>query len=201
MMKRTNYVLIDYESVQPSQLELLNRDGFIAYVFVGKAQTRLSFETVAAIQDLGERAQYIKISGAGPNALDFHIAFYIGQIGATDPDAFFHIISKDKGFDPLIEHLRERKVFSVRSETIGEIPIIRASTAKTPKERMSLVVDRMKSGSSRPRTVSTLRSAIDAILYKQVGEQDIQAVIDQMIKAGFVTVADEKVIYKLTKDA
>ena len=65
---------------------------------------------------------------------------------ATDPDAFFHIISKDKGFDPLIEHLRERKVFSVRSETIGEIPIIRASTAKTPKERMGLVVDRLKSG-------------------------------------------------------
>jgi hypothetical protein len=200
-MKRTNYVLIDYESVQPSQLELLNRDGFVAYVFVGKAQTKLSFETVAAIQDLGERAKYIKISGAGPNALDFHIAFYIGQIGATDPDAFFHIISKDKGFDPLIEHLREQKVFSVRSETISEIPIIRASTAKTPKERMCLVVDRMKSGNSKPRTVSTLRSAIDAIFYKQVGEPEVQAVIDQMIKAGFVTVADEKVSYNLTKDA
>jgi septum formation topological specificity factor MinE len=199
-MKRTNYVLIDYESVQPNQLELLNRDGFIAYVFVGKAQTRLSFETVSAIQDLGERAKYIKISGAGPNALDFHIAFYIGQISAIDADAFFHIISKDKGFDPLIEHLRERKVFSVRSETISEIPIIRASTAKTAKERMSLVVDRMKSGMSRPRTLSTLRSAIDAILYKQVGESDVQAVIDQMIKAGFVTVTDEKIFYKLTKN-
>ncbi len=200
-MKRTNYVLIDYESVQPSQLELLNRDGFVAYVFVGKAQTRLSFETVSAIQDLGERAKYIKISGAGPNALDFHIAFYIGQIGATDPDAFFHIISKDKGFDPLIEHLRERKVFSVRSETIGEIPIIRASTAKTPKERMGLVLDRLKSGNSRPRTVSALKSAIDAILYKQVGEPDIQAVIELMVKAGFVTVTDEKVSFELRKDA
>jgi hypothetical protein len=200
-MKRTNYVLIDYESVQPSQLELLNRDGFVAYVFVGKAQTRLSFETVSAIQDLGERTKYIKISGAGPNALDFHIAFYIGQIGATDPDTFFHIISKDKGLDPLIEHLRERKVFSVRSETIGEIPIIRASTAKTPKERMGLVVDRLKSGNSRPRTLFALRSAIDAILYKQVGEPEVQAVIEQMVKAGFVTVADEKVSFKLTKDA
>jgi septum formation topological specificity factor MinE len=199
-MKRTNYVLIDYESVQPSQLELLNRDDFVAYVFVGKAQTRLSFETVSAIQDLGDRAKYIKISGAGPNALDFHIAFYMGQIGATDPDAFFHIISKDKGFDPLIEHLRERKVFSVRSETIGEIPIIRASTAKTPKERMGLVVDKLKSG-TKPRTLPALRSAIDAILYKQVGEPDVQAVIDQMAKAGFVTVTDEKVSYKLTKDA
>jgi septum formation topological specificity factor MinE len=200
-MKRTNYVLIDYESVQPNQLELLNRDGFVAYVFVGKAQTRLSFDTVAAIQDLGERAKYIKISGAGPNALDFHIAFYIGQIGATDPDAFFHIISKDKGFDPLIEHLRERKVFSVRSETIGEIPIIRASTAKTTKERMVLAIDRLRSGNSRPKTLPALRSAIDAILYKQVGEPELQAVIDQMVKAGYVTVTNEKVTFKLTKDA
>jgi hypothetical protein len=168
---------------------------------VGKAQTRLSFETVAAIQDLGERAKYIKISGAGPNALDFHIAFYIGQIGATDPDAFFHIISKDKGFDPLIEHLRERKVFSVRSETIGEIPIIRASTAKTTKERMVLAIDRLRSGNSRPKTLPALRSAIDAILYKQVGEPELQAVIDQMVKAGYVTVTNEKVTFKLTKDA
>ena len=79
-MKRTNYVLIDYESVQPSQLELLNRDGFVANVFVGKAQTKLSFETVSAIQDLSERAKHIKISGAGPNALDFHIVFYIEQL-------------------------------------------------------------------------------------------------------------------------
>jgi hypothetical protein len=199
-MKRTNYVLIDYESVQPSQLELLNRDGFVAYVFVGKAQTKLSFETVSAIQDLGERAKYVKISGVGPNALDFHIAFYIGQISATDPEAFFHIISKDKGFDPLIEHLREQKVFSVRSETIGEIPIIRASTAKTPKERMGFVVNRLKSGNSKPRTLATLRSAIDAILYKQVGEPDVQAIIDQMIKAGLVIVKDEKVSFKFTND-
>jgi hypothetical protein len=200
-MKRINYVLIDYESVQPSQLELLNRDDFVAYVFVGKAQAKLSFETVTAIQNLGERAKYIKISGAGPNALDFHIAYYIGQISTADPEAFFHIISKDKGFDPLIEHLRERKVFSVRSETIGEIPIIRASKARTPKERMGLVVERLQSGSSRPRTLSALRSTIESILYKQIGEPDVQAVIDQMSKAGLITVTDERVSFKLTKDA
>lgn len=68
-------------------------------------------------------------------------------------------------------------------------------------ERMGLVVDRLKSGNSRPRTLPALKSAIDAILYKQVGEPDVQAVIDQMVKAGFVTVTDEKVSYKLAKDA
>ena len=92
-------------------------------------------------------------------------------------------------------------MFSVRSETIGEIPIIRASTAKTPKERMGLVVDRLKSGNSRPRTLSALRSAIDAILYKQIGEPEVEGVIEQMVKGGFVTVTDEKVSFKFTKDA
>lgn len=113
----------------------------------------------------------------------------------------FHNISKDKGFDALTEHLRERKVFSVRSESIVDIPIIRASTAKTPKERMGLVVDRLKSGNSRPRTLSALRSAIEAILYNQVGEPEVQAVIDQMIKSGFVTLSDETVSFRLRKDA
>lgn len=200
-MKKTNYVLIDFESVQPSQLELLHRDGFIAYVFVGKAQTKLSFETVSAIQDLGERAKYIKISGAGPNALDFHIAFYIGHISAHDRDAFFHIISKDRGFDPLIEHLKERGVFSMRSEAIGEIPVIRAATASSPKQRMALVLDRLKSGATRPGTLSTLKSTVDSILYKQVEEAGVQAVIDQMVASGFVSVKGKKVSYKLPIEA
>ena len=69
---------------------------------MGKVKIKFSFETVSGIQELGERAKTIKISGAGSNALDFHVAFYIGQIAANDPEAFFNIISKDKGFDPLI---------------------------------------------------------------------------------------------------
>jgi hypothetical protein len=66
---------------------------------------------------------------------------------------------------------------------------------------MGLVLDRLKSGNSRPRTLSALKSAIDAILYKQIKEPDIQAVIEQMVKAGFVTVTDEKVSFKPIKDA
>lgn len=66
---------------------------------------------------------------------------------------------------------------------------------------MTLVVDRLRSGSSRPRTLSALKSSIDAILYKQVNDTDVLAVIDQMVKAKFITVADEKVSYRLTNDA
>ncbi len=66
---------------------------------------------------------------------------------------------------------------------------------------MALVVDRLKSGPSRPRTLSALKSTIDAILYKQVVDADVVAVIDQMVKAKFITVVHEKVTYKLTDDA
>src|SRR5687767_2649597 len=107
---RPNIVLIDFESVQPASLEVLAADHFKVKVFVGATQTKLPFDLVTAIQRMGDRAEYIKISGVGPNALDFHIAYYIGRIASQEPDAFFHIISKDTGFDPLIQHLKDNKI-------------------------------------------------------------------------------------------
>jgi hypothetical protein len=71
---RINYVLIDYENVQPSSLAGLDAEHFRVLVFVGANQNKLTFETAAAIQKLGPRAEYVKISGNGSNALDFHIA-------------------------------------------------------------------------------------------------------------------------------
>ena len=112
---RTNYVLIDYENVQPDSLAGLDAEHFTVVCFVGAGQNRLSFDVVDAMQRLGHRAQYVKIAGNGPNALDFHIAFYIGDLAAADPTAYFHIISRDTGFDPLIAHLKARKVPVVRS--------------------------------------------------------------------------------------
>ncbi|MEA3275850.1 MAG: PIN domain-containing protein [Pseudomonadota bacterium] len=53
--------------------------------------------------------------------LDFHIAFHIGRLSATDPNSCFHIISKDTGFDSLIEHLKTRKIYAQREKDLAEI--------------------------------------------------------------------------------
>ena len=98
---KNNYVLIDYENEQPKNLDILKGHEFSVKVFVGAKQAKLPFELATAMQALGDKAEYIKIDGNGPNALDFHIAFYIGHIVASDREAYFHIISKDTGFDPL----------------------------------------------------------------------------------------------------
>lgn len=67
-----NYVLIDYENVQPSALSALDKEFFKVYVFIGANQAKVNFDVVEALQRLGSNGKYIKISGNGPNALDFH---------------------------------------------------------------------------------------------------------------------------------
>ena len=129
---RTNYVLIDFESVQPESFEPLSHDYFKVIVFVGANQTKLPFEVAKSLQKLGSRAEYIKLSGHGSNALDFHIAYYIGRLAAEEPSAYFHIISKDRGFDPLVQHLRSNKILAGRVKTIADIPVVKASNSKLP---------------------------------------------------------------------
>ena len=42
--RRINYVLVDHENVQPTDLNLLDREDVRLWVFVGAAQTKLSSE-------------------------------------------------------------------------------------------------------------------------------------------------------------
>jgi len=113
---RTNHVLVDFENVQPASLmALVSEPAFKVLVFVGASQTKIPFEFAASMQALGDNASYVKISGNGSNALDFHVAYYIGRLAAGDPTAYFHIISRDTGFDPLITHLKAQKILAARS--------------------------------------------------------------------------------------
>ncbi|OED94245.1 hypothetical protein A1QG_05740 [Vibrio breoganii ZF-29] len=51
---RKNYAFIDYENAQPNYM--------------------------SALQEMGNRAEYIKISSHSSNAQYFHMAFYIGKL-------------------------------------------------------------------------------------------------------------------------
>ena len=195
---RTNYVLIDYENVQPSALSVLEKEHFKVIVFVGANQTKVTFDVAAQLQRLGPSASYVKISGNGPNALDFHIAYYIGHLAAVEPDAYFHIISKDTGFDPLIAHLKTRKIFACRSRDISDMPIVKAANSKTPSEKLAVVIANLKQrGASKPRTVKTLSSTISSLFQKALAENEVDAILKALEKQGHVTVSGTKVAYSL----
>lgn len=115
-------VLIDYESVQPESLLGLDLPHWHCMVFVGAGQTKVSLTLAMAMQRMGARAQYVQMTGQGPNALDFHIAFYLGQLAAADSAAVFHVVSKDKGFDPLIQHLQSLNIAVLRTANLSAVP-------------------------------------------------------------------------------
>jgi hypothetical protein len=195
---RTNYVLIDYESVQPQDVSALKQDHFRIIVFVGAHQSKIAFEIAAALQQMGPNVEYVKISGTGPNALDFHIAFYIGQIAGKDPEAYFHIVSKDAGFDPLLNHLKSRKIRALRVKTVDDIPLLKVGNARSTPERMAVIVDYLrKRGAVKPRTVTTLTSTIGALFLKQLSPDEIGALLTAMQASGYVSVLGNKVSYSL----
>lgn len=102
------HILIDFESIQPRHLEAWADDDTRVTVFVGAHQHRIPFELAAAMQALGARGRYVKLHRAGKNLLDFHLAFHLGELIARDPEARYQIVSKDSGFDALIEDLQAR---------------------------------------------------------------------------------------------
>ena len=111
----TQYILVDFENVQPESLPLQG-DSRVK-IFLGPNQGKLSVELVSMLQPLGERVEYIRLETPGRNALDFHIAYYLGALASKDPAGQFQIISADSGFDPLIRHLTARGI-SIRRRGI-----------------------------------------------------------------------------------
>lgn len=195
----TNYVLIDYENVRPRNIEVLANHPFKVFVFVGANQTKLPYDLAAAMQTLGDQAKYVKISGNGRNALDFHITFYIGELSANDPGACFHIISKDTGFDPLIKHLNDRNIRIQREKDLSEIPDLRMSYATSNDEKIEAIVRNLAGrGKSRPRRVKTLANTINSLFTKQLGEAELLSLVDELRTREFIVVNDGNVSYKLT---
>ncbi len=194
---KTNYILIDYENVQPKNLAILNGHPFKVIVFVGASQAKVPFDLAESLQKLGDKAEYIKISGNGSNALDFHIAFYIGQLAERDPHAHFHIISKDTGFDPLIKHLKDKKIFVHREKTLSEIPLLKISSTTTKDEKIDSIIKSLASrGQSRPRKVRTLANTINALFMKTLEEAELKSLIEMLKKRKCIVIEKESVSYR-----
>lgn len=196
----TYYVLIDFENVQPKNLEILANHPFKVFVFVGENQTKVSFDQAVAMQSMGENAKYIKISGNGRNALDFHVAYYLGELAAKHPDGKFSIISKDTGFDPLVRHLKTRKLRVQRLSDLAEIPVLKMGSALTLDEKIDAIVQNLVGrGQSRPRKEKTLSNTINTLFTKKLDEKELGTVIKALCKKGYVSIDQGKVTYDLPK--
>ena len=210
----SKYALIDFENVQPTSLKKLKTDGYHLRIFIGASQSKISVELAADIQQFGEKAQYVRLQNSGKNALDFHIAFYLGQLTAKNPDCQLLVVSKDTGYDPLLAHMRSIGIKAQRS-TAGLIPApeLKAApaqsakattTPKTPQqmtlnERVNFAKTHFKTaGKAKPAKVSSLAADLHSKFQKKLSDLAIQDLIKELIKQGIVIDTQGSITYQLT---
>lgn len=191
-------MLVDFENVQPKDVSLLSGGPYRIKVFVGANQAKVPFEMARALQAFGPDAEYVQIEGHGRNALDFHIAYYIGRLAAEAEGARMHVISKDTGFDPLLKHLNAQGISCQRSKSLADLPSVKTSNPKRDPERIGAVlVNLAKRKAAKPRTLKTLRTSINALFGNQLGKHDLDLLIEQLTERGAIKFSDGKVHYDL----
>jgi hypothetical protein len=99
------HVLVDLENNQPTlgDVRSLVPDVTHAWLFHSRGQAG----RLASFEPLGQERTPVPISRPGKNALDFHLAFYLGYIAARNPKAKLVIVAIDKGYGPMVEHAVE----------------------------------------------------------------------------------------------
>ena len=113
--KTMKHYLIDYENIQPDNFNRLNPGNCHIWLFVGKAQTTLPIGFMQTQAYFGNAFHIVQIPKSGRNALDFVLATEIGRITKDYPQSEIVIISKDKGFDVLIDYYsKQHFVRSIR---------------------------------------------------------------------------------------
>ena len=192
----TTFVLVDFENIQRIRASVLKGGPVKIRVFLGEHQSNVPLETARALQRFGSDVEYIQIDGTGKNALDFHIAYYIGCLAAENPGASFQIVSKDTGFDPLVRHLKTRGIHCGRSVSVTDTTV--KPSKPFSKEQMidAIVANLAKRKAGKPRTLKALRSTIHALCGKEMPEHDLDSLVSQLTSRGLITVTDGKVSYR-----
>lgn len=138
-MKRLLFV--DFENVPKVDLGALPADVAVPFFF-GASQRTVPTVFLKEALKLGERFVPIDVEGQGKNALDFHIAFYLGEYLQAAPAAECVILSRDKGFDPLVKHLvgrgfKVRRVGAIGDAFVAPVPVAASTRARAAKPRGS----------------------------------------------------------------
>jgi hypothetical protein len=186
-------LLVDYENVQNVDLRKLAA-GWRVMVFVGSAQKSLPFDLVQNAQGLGGRLTYVKSDLVGPNALDFMIAYTLGQELAVRPQTPCIILSKDHGFDPLVKHLVEQGLECRRVNSQLELqPAAPRETSPDLKRVLDVLGKSPKQ--ARPRKRDTLAKHIASILRTRPGSAEVGQVIDLLFRDSYVSETAGKISY------
>lgn len=107
-----NNYLVDYENVSKNGLygvvNLSEED--TVYIFYSKNVNKLSFELFSSLNASAADIRTVKVNAGTKNALDFQLSLFLGCLISENAGlpCNYYIVSKDKGFDVLIDFCKSR---------------------------------------------------------------------------------------------
>ena len=193
-MTRTQYIFIDYENVSESDLSRVIGKAARVLMIIGTKHTKLPTSLFLFAQDSPEQLRIVQTPVDGRNALDFVLTFELGRTIATDPEGYFHIVSKDTDFDSVLRHLKSEGKLIARHTSLAEIPALR-----TPEELLAKIKAELADATSpRPSTRKTLENKIKSSFRNNVEPDFIEKTIKTFIRTGLLDFTEtDQVLYKV----
>ena len=186
-------LFVDLENVQKIDLSQVPGDARVM-IFYGVTQKKLPEELVVQAQPLGARLKWIKISGQGPNALDFHIAYYLGQELASNPALECAILSRDTGFDPLVRHLQALEHTCRRVNSLKDAFPAQKRAAQTDHFTRLLML--LKKEKARPIKPKSLAGKVRS-WFPHLAEDERLVLIQRLYKEARVRESNNALTYEL----
>ena len=185
-----NHVFVDFENVHHVDSSLIGTKAVSFTLLLGARHTRLDVALVEKMMEHAASVQLVRLTSSGKNALDFALSYYLGRAVVADPTAYFHVVSRDKGFDPLIEHLRSRHVHAHRHDDFTSLTFSGPTRAPTapPEDLLNRVLAHLKKNTNnRPKRKATLVSHLRALAGKTATEADVVKLVETLQEAGHLS--------------
>lgn len=116
-----NHIFVDYENVHHVDAAIIGGKNVHFTLLLGVQKAKLDVSVVEKLLLHAATVEWVRLKHSGPNAVDFALAYYVGRAVIADPCGHFHIVSKDKGYDALIEHLRSKHIHARRHENFATL--------------------------------------------------------------------------------
>ncbi|HWN97159.1 MAG TPA: PIN domain-containing protein [Methylomirabilota bacterium] len=193
-MNRINYVFIDFENIQETELDRIANKPVKVALILGERHKLLPLSLVKLIQKYAAQVRLVETNLNGKNALDFVLACEIGAEAERDRSGYFHVLSRDKGFDAMIRHLKSKDVLAARHTAFSEIPVLMNAA-----ERIKSLASRFKgNGTNRPLKRNTLESQIQAVFGKTLSPGEIEDTVQGLITEKIIVLSPKgEVAYKI----
>lgn len=188
------FVYVDYENM--NNLKKCPKIDGKYFFFIGEKQASVPKSLVVVSND--SDVEWIEIVGSGKNALDFHIAYYLAK-NDSEKDVSHYILSKDKGFDPLVSFINKKhnskivkRIISLNDLVVGSQKSTDMMPTKEQKEisdKYEKVLNNLKgiAKSKRPKTEAKLKAHIQAYGKDKWSDNDIQNILDELYRKGNIS--------------